>query len=122
MSIPDQQYVPEWLARRAADRPDAPAVIEAGGAWWTYAELDHRASAVAHSLREASVSRGDRVAALLTNGPPYVALVHGLIRLGAVLVPLNLRLAPPELAWQIALSGARILIHDERTEGQAHSL
>src|SRR6185503_15122917 len=56
------------------------------------------------------------------NGPAYVALVHGLIRLGAVLVPLNLRLAPPELARQVVFSRARLLIHDEWTARQAWSL
>ncbi len=120
MSVSDWQYVPEWLARRAADRPDSPAVIEAeGGVRWTYAELDRCADVLACRLRHSGVARGDRVAALLTNGAPYVALVHGLTRLGAVLVPLNLRHAPPELGRQISLSGARILVHDEQTETQA---
>jgi O-succinylbenzoic acid--CoA ligase len=123
MSVSDRQYVPEWLARRAADHPDSPAVIEAGGGVrWTYAELDRCADAVTCRLHEAGVSRGDRVAALLTNGAPYVALVHGLTRLGAVLVPLNLRLAPPELGRQIAVSGACILVHDDRTLEQARSI
>ncbi len=108
---------------RAADRPNTPAVIDAGGeVRWTYADLNRIASTVALRLGEAGVSPGDKVAALLTNGPGYVALAHGLIRLGAVLVPLNLRLSPPELAWQVAFSAARLLVHDQWTEGQAQSL
>jgi o-succinylbenzoate---CoA ligase len=123
MTGPSEQFLPEWLSMRAADRPQALAVIDpAGGARWTYAELDRIASTVACRLGEAGVVPGDRVAALLTNGSGYVALVHGLIRLGAVLVPLNLRLAPPELARQIAFARVRLLVYDQWTEDQARSL
>jgi O-succinylbenzoic acid--CoA ligase len=121
MTGPSEQFLPEWLSMRAADRPQALAVID-GDTRWTYAQLDRIASTVACRLGAVGVGPGDRVAALLSNGSGYVALVHGLIRLGAVLVPLNLRLAPPELARQIAFARARLLVYDQWTESQARSL
>ena len=60
----------------------------------------------------AGVCAGDHVALLLPNRLPYVALIHALARVGAVLVPLNTRLTAAELGWQITQSDARWLIYD----------
>jgi O-succinylbenzoic acid--CoA ligase len=95
--------------------PATPAVIFDDDRTITFAELDARADAVAAALLERGVRDGDRVAVLLPNGVPLVELVHAVPRVGGVLVPLNLRLAPVELAWQIADAGARLLIHDAAT-------
>lgn len=61
----------------------------------------------------AGVSAGPRVAVLLPNTDAFVVAVHAIAKAGAVLVPLNTRLTPRELAWQVADAGARVLIHDE---------
>lgn len=103
--------LPDPLARRAAVAPDAPALIVAEQTW-TWAALHVWADALAAQLRELGVQTGDRVALLAPNCAVFVALVHALPRLGAVLVPLNIRLTPAELAWQIADCGARLLIAD----------
>jgi len=105
----------DWLRRRASLTPAASAVIFDDKRAITFAELDARADAVAAALVERGVRDGDRVAALLPNGVPFVELVHAVPRIGGVLVPLNLRLAPAELAWQIADAGARLLVHDAAT-------
>jgi O-succinylbenzoic acid--CoA ligase len=91
--------------------PDRPALL-AGGLRWTYAELDSQASRLARALLALGVQPGDRVALLARNSPEYVALAHAAPRAGIVLVPLNTRLAAPELAWQVADAGARLLIYD----------
>ncbi len=103
--------LPDWLARRASVSPEALA-LAAGGSCWTFAELDAWTTATARRLAEMEVRPGDRVALLLGNRTEFVALVHAAPRLGAVLVPLNTRLAPPEIAWQLEDSGARLLIHE----------
>lgn len=105
--------IQDWLAHRAAVSPDRLA-LDAGRVRWTFAELDRQASAMARRLAALGIRAGDRVALLLSNGPTFVALVHAAPRLGAVLVPLNTRLAAPELAWQLGDAGARLLIHDEQ--------
>lgn len=107
--MPEQ--LPDWLTRRAADLPEAPAVI-CGTTTWSFAELDRQAQATAARLRTLGIGAGDRVAVLLRNGLPFVTLVHALIKLRAVLVPLNTRLSAPEIAWQLSDVRARLLIHD----------
>lgn len=108
------QTMPDWLAHRARALGHRLAVV-CGEQRWTYRELDRRATRVARRLAHLGVRAGDRVALLLPNGAAFVELVHGISRLGAVLVPLNLRLAPPELAWQLADAGVRLLVYAEAT-------
>lgn len=107
----DMTIIPDWLARRAALAPNAPALI-AADTRWDFAALDGAASALASQLAALGVRSGTRVAALLGNTPTFVALIHALPRCGATLVPLNTRLAPAELAWQLADCGASRLLHD----------
>lgn len=107
--------LPDWLAARAASSPDGLALSCAGPtlepARFTYADLHVAASAVARRLAALDVVPGDRVALLLRNRAEFAALVHAAPRLQVVLVPLNTRLTPAELAWQVADSGARLLVH-----------
>ncbi|HEY8485951.1 MAG TPA: AMP-binding protein, partial [Limnochordales bacterium] len=107
--------LPEWLAYRAAQMGDRVAVLFEDGAW-TFRELDRRAAAVASRLSRLGVRPGDRVALLAANGPAFVELVFGVARLGAVLVPLNVRLSAPELAWQLADARPQLLVFDAETK------
>lgn len=99
-----------WLCVRAERSPHAPALLWRGGVV-TWRELAARAAARAAALCAAGVRPGDRVAALLGNDPAFVELLHAVPQAGAILVPLNLRLAPPELARQLRDAGARLLVH-----------
>jgi len=113
--------IPDWLARRAALHPHRPALITPGGTW-TFAALDDRATRLATHLAGLGVRPGDHVAVLARNGPAYVAAIHAAPRCGAVLAPLNIRLAPAELAWQLADCGAALLLHDAEHAGVAAGL
>ncbi len=103
--------LPDWLAHRAGVAPDRPALI-ADNARWTFAELDRRAATLARRLAALGARPGDRIGLLLRNSPEFIALVYAAPRLGVTLVPLNTRLAAPELAWQLTDSGARLLLYD----------
>jgi len=105
-------WLPDWLHQRALISPDRLALI-AGSARWSFRDLDQQATQMAHRLSALGVGAGDRVALLLRNGAPFVVVVHALSRLGAVVVPLNTRLTPAELNWQLADVGAWLLINDE---------
>ncbi|QIA27471.1 o-succinylbenzoate--CoA ligase [Thermaerobacter sp. PB12/4term] len=112
--------MPDWLHRQAELQPGGLALLVAGDPaasrderCWTFAALDAAATALAERLRAAGVQPGQTVAALAANEPGYVVLIHALIRAGAVLVPLNVRLTPAELAWQVADSGADWLIYGQ---------
>lgn len=92
--------LPEWPAYRARSSPDRVALVS-GGLRLTFAELDRYATVAARRLAAAGVGERTRVGALLPNGAAFVVLVHALTRLGAVLVPLSTRLAPPEIAYRL---------------------
>ena len=91
------------LADRAAEHPGRPALLFEGDVV-SYGELDRRAAVAAAALRAAGVGVGDRVAIRLPNTPAYVAAYFGALRAGAIAVPLNVLLAPPEVEARIAAS------------------
>ena len=92
--------VPDWLRQRAQVTPNRLALVfeEAG---WTFAELDRGVDAAVEVLRGRGVEAGERIGLLAANGPGFVHAVHALMRIGAVLVPINTRLTPSEIEWQV---------------------
>ncbi|HEY0995274.1 MAG TPA: o-succinylbenzoate--CoA ligase [Gemmatimonadaceae bacterium] len=104
----------DWLARRARETPDHPALV-AGDRSWSYEALDAEVTTFARRLASLGVRAGDRVASLLHNGPTPAVLVHAALRLGATLVPLNVRLSPAEIAWQLADARPALLLVESRT-------
>ncbi len=84
-----------WLHRAAARAPGAIAV-ETPAASLTYADLLARARAGAGRLSKLGATPGDRVAIALPAGLDFVAALHSCLLLGAVAVPVDLRLAPAE--------------------------
>jgi fatty-acyl-CoA synthase len=99
-----------WPARRARKTPHRVALVH-GADRFSYADLHDRTTRLAHALRSAGVRRGDRVAYLGPNHPAYLETLFATGLLGAVFVPLNTRLAAPEIAYQLQDSGARALLH-----------
>jgi acyl-CoA synthetase (AMP-forming)/AMP-acid ligase II len=84
----------------ARARPRAPA-LAMDEAILTYEDLDRRANRVANGLVAAGVQPGARIALLAKNGLEFFELLFGAIKAGAVLVPVNFRLAPPEVAYVV---------------------
>ncbi|HLI07620.1 MAG TPA: o-succinylbenzoate--CoA ligase [Ktedonobacteraceae bacterium] len=105
-------FLPDWLGRCAENNPEQMAV-QCEQERWSFAELDRRVTELARRLATLGVQEGKRVALLAANGLPYVALVHALTRLGAVLVPLNRRLTIEELCWQLHDVRASLLVCDD---------
>jgi O-succinylbenzoic acid--CoA ligase len=93
--------VESWLARAARARPRAVALDSADGRL-DFAELDARASSAARRLSALGVRAGDRVALALAARAPFAEALHGCMRLGAIAVPVDLRLAESERAPRIA--------------------
>ncbi|MFP6757886.1 MAG: AMP-binding protein [Alphaproteobacteria bacterium] len=99
-----------WIERWAAFAPDRSAIICDGEAL-SYAALDAMIGRMAGGLRaRAGVGRGDRVAFLGANCPEMIALTFACARLGAMVVPLNWRLAPPEHGYILDHCGAGVLV------------
>lgn len=98
-----------WPTRRAFLSGDRTALV-AGDRRITYTEFDRRTDQLARSLRELGVRQGDRVAGLLLNSPAFLETMFATAKLGAVFVPMNLRLAPPEVSYLLADSGADVFV------------
>ncbi|MEU6350993.1 o-succinylbenzoate--CoA ligase [Streptomyces sp. NPDC047072] len=105
-----------WPARRARKTPHRTALIH-GDTTLSYAGLHTRTTRLAHALRARGIRRGDRVAYLGPNHPSYLETLFAAGVLGAVFVPLNTRLAGPEIAYQLSDSGARALIYGPASKG-----
>lgn len=88
----------DWLARWAGFERDRVAMIDDdSGRRWTFGALYEHSCRIARLLASVGVKRGDRVALLSPNDPLAFPLFFGVARLGAILVPLNVRLSPREL-------------------------
>jgi fatty-acyl-CoA synthase len=101
-----------WMAKRRLKSPDTVALIHGDGDTVTYRELADGADRVSALLWHRGVRKGDRVAFLGENSPEFLQVLFGTAQLGAVFVPVNTRLAPPEITHVLTDSGARVLIHD----------
>jgi fatty-acyl-CoA synthase len=112
-----------WPRRRAAMTPGKTALVQ-DGVLTTYAQLERATTRLAHGLRARGVSRADRVAFLGLNSVEMVIAMFATARLGAVFVPLNTRLAPPELGHLLEHSAAVLLLVEDplaATAGQARA-
>nr|WP_254714818.1 AMP-binding protein [Natranaeroarchaeum aerophilus] len=119
------------LAVWAATSPEALAVIHAGDGSaasrnepdnadrLTYADLDALVDDLARRLSTLGVCPGTHVATLLNTGLPFITVVHALGRLGAVLVPLNVRLTGGELSGHCERVGVETLLCDAEQVEQA---
>jgi len=106
------QSVPEIIRLRGPQKGAALAVISPTKSW-TYAELDQLSNRIAQGLRALGVVVGERVAALTRNAAECLALCLGANKLGAVMAPLNWRLASAELDYVVNHSEARFLLVDK---------
>ena len=105
----DNNGVGSWLHRRRIKSGTKTAIIS-GEHTVSYAELAERTDRLANALKGRGVAKGDRVAYLGENHPSFVETFFACGLLGAIFVPLNTRLAAPELQFQLQDSGARTLI------------
>lgn len=94
----------------AQSNPDRPAIIMAGsGETISFAELDRRSNQVAQLLRARGIKVGDTVALCMENHPWFFCLTWGFQRSGVHYVGISSRLTPPEIAYILEDSGAKLL-------------
>jgi O-succinylbenzoic acid--CoA ligase len=99
----------DWLAEAARLYRDRPFLVQ--GDWrWTFAEWHERVDRVAGRLAAVGAGPNTRVAVLVGGGYQAAELVFAVRRLGAVLVPLNPRLAAPEIAYQVADANPHVAV------------
>jgi len=98
-----------FLDKAARQRPKRVAVI-APGVRRDYGEFARRARRLARGLLDLGLEPGDRVAILSPNDPAFLDTYFAASAAGLVLVPVNIRLAPPEIAEILHDAGARTLV------------
>jgi fatty-acyl-CoA synthase len=106
----------QFLRRSAAVFPERTAVVH-GERRLTYAELGERVRLLCGALQAAGIAAGDRVAVLCPNTPAMLETHFAVAALGAILVPVNVRLSLDEIAYILDHSGASLLLADHELAG-----
>jgi len=99
----------EYLRRWARLQPAKPALVFYGSEL-SFGELDDLSDRTATLLASCGVQRGDRVAVFLPNCPQFLIAFYGILKLGAVFVPVNPMYKPLEFVHQINDAGAEVII------------
>ena len=107
--------ITEMLARNARMYGDETALIERDPAAGkrvaiTWQQFDGMAGRIANALIRAGVKKGDRVVQLMMNCIEWLPVYFGILRAGAVCVPLNFRFQEDDISRCVRLSEARLLI------------
>jgi len=127
------KYIPSAcsvnIARRRGNMPTIPGILEInarrtpdrealvfGNRRLTYSEFDGEVNRVARVLKKLGVEKGDRVALMSPNTDMFVLSFYGILKLGAIFVSVNPRLAAPELVHQLTDSGTKVFLYDPAVE------
>ena len=97
------------LSETARSSPDRPVAVFTGGQL-TYQQLDQASDRLAGSLAAIGIKPGEPVALQLPNIPQFLVSYFGILKAGGIVVPLNVMLRAPEVAFHLGDSGARVLI------------
>ncbi|MCC7046416.1 MAG: AMP-binding protein [Alphaproteobacteria bacterium] len=101
-----------WIERHATATPGKTAIRFEGRAV-DYAEIERRVRAIAWVMAHSGIGPGDRIAYLGLNRPEMILLLLACARLGAMLLPLNWRLAPPEHAYILKNAEPKLIFAEE---------
>jgi O-succinylbenzoate-CoA ligase len=102
------------LRQRATVSPQLEAYVEPStNVRMNYAEMNALANRCANVLTSLGIGEGDRVGLLMPNSVEFCCLFYGAAKIGAVAVPLNTRLASPEVDFILSDSGSKVVIYGE---------
>ncbi|MFZ9406248.1 MAG: acyl-CoA synthetase [Burkholderiaceae bacterium] len=114
----------DWIAHHARHAPNDPAQTDLySGRSFTYAQMNARVDALARWLQEsAGVKPGERIATLCHNSTDCNEIMFAAARVGAIHLPINWRLAVPELEFILKDAEPRVLFFSEEFTTQAGEL
>lgn len=113
----------DWIAHHAEVRGEQAALIDlASGRTFTYAQMDERIDRLAAHLASLGAAEGGRIAVLAQNTSDTLEVQFAAFRLGAIFVPLNVRLTVHELSYIVGDAEPVILLHDPDMEAMARDL
>jgi long-chain acyl-CoA synthetase len=108
------------LQSSAEARPDHPVIV-LGERRLTYRELDRAARGFATGLRQRGIAPGDAVAIMVPNVPEFPIAYYGVLYAGCTVVPLNVLLSGPEVAYHLEDSEAKLLVAHPLFDGPARA-
>ena len=103
------------LPAEAARRWGAREALVCGGARWTYRDFDREVDRVAKGLMALGVEQGEHVALWMNNRPEWLFFVFAIAKIGAVLVPLNIRYRTDDVAYTVRQSDSGTWISIDRS-------
>jgi acyl-CoA synthetase (AMP-forming)/AMP-acid ligase II len=113
MSVQQNSRIADWIRINASTVPHRACFVTDTGSF-TFREVNSRVNRIVSALRRMGVAKGDRVALFATDSPQYVETLLACMKLGAVYVPLNFRLAGPELEMLLRTAEAKVLFCSDR--------
>ena len=110
------------LLSRAAQAYPLKIAVAQGKAHITYRELERDAGRIARGLHDLGITRGDRVAIIQHNSPSFFMSLFGIFKIGAIAVPLNVRLHPKDFSYILHHCEAKVVLHDNAFQKTARDL
>lgn len=105
-------FITNVLAQHALNRPEETAVVFENTEW-TYRELYYYANKIACYLHRRGYEKGDVIAQFMLNSDLFMAVYYGAQLAGCTIMPINTKLAPPELDYIFTHSEARAIFYDD---------
>ena len=110
-----------FLKQAALNWPDQEAIVD-GEKRFSWREFNERVNGLAHALLDLGIKKGDRVSYLFFNQWESLCCYFAIVKIGALVVPLNFRLVGREIKYQLQNSGAKILIFGQSFMDLVHTL
>jgi fatty-acyl-CoA synthase len=103
--------VGEWITKRTLSYPERLFLKEEDGREFNNRTFNERVNRMAHALADLGIVKGERVAALILNSSEFLEIFFACGKTGAIMVPVNFRLAVPELIYILKDSAPRALVY-----------
>ena len=114
--------VGEWVFKRSVTYPEGPFLKDEEGRAFTNRQFNERVNRMAHALEAWGVGRGERIAVLMANSSEFLEIFFACAKTGAIMAPLNFRLAVPELAYILKDCAPRALVYSADFSAKAGEL
>jgi fatty-acyl-CoA synthase len=111
----------EWISKRAIIQPDKPFLTERNKIY-SNQQFNERVNKTAHALGHLGITKGERVAILMSNCSEFLEIFFACAKTGAIMVPLNFRLAVPELVYILNDSGPSALIYSSEFSSKVQEI
>ncbi len=111
--------VANYLENSMLAHPDKLALVFDEQGQWTFREVDETVNQVANGLKGLGVQKGDRVTLFLPNSPEAIFFYFGIMKLGAIVNPLNMMLKERELEYIVGDCEPTVIVTAKEVEEEA---